>query len=407
MPSRQDGMEMDPNFNKGVVVAGAGPVGLTLALKILRAGIPVTVLEKRDTVNEQSKASTFHASTLDILDTLGVLESMRADGTQIDCVQYRRPSGEVLAQLDFSLLEGLVRHPIRLHYEQVALTRLMRDLFLAEGGRLLFGAGVTGVTQDAAGVVVTAADGSTHEGFALFGCDGAQSAVREAVRIGYVEKPYPGMVLRLYSKKSMRDYFPDLGGIVYLHEGEDTCSLLEMPDCWRIVVRVPAGLSEAEALSDAWVIGRLKGLLPIEEILPQLAGRDVYSARRRHALGASVGKVYIAGDALHLTNTKGGMNLNAGLHDAVAYAAAAIEVAASGDYTALDRAAWERGRVARDLLIPRTDTNVGTGSARVARIAGIAADPVQAVEFLAKQAMLDMLAGVPAGVVGQGDRANG
>ncbi|MCK5745384.1 MAG: FAD-dependent monooxygenase, partial [Oricola sp.] len=294
----------DANIGK-MIVAGAGPVGLTLALMLRRAGIDVTVVEKRATVNLQSKASTFHASTIDLLETCDVLDSMLAKGTRVDSVQYRAPDGVVLAQLDFDLLKDRVRNPFRMHYEQGELTTLMRDLFVKEGGDLRFNAGVSGVEQDDAGVTVTTEDGQTLRAGALFGCDGAQSFVREAVRIGYVEKPYPGMVLRLYAQTDMREIFPGLGGIAYLHLRDETCSLLEMPDCWRIVVRVPAGVTEAEAMTDKWVVDRLRNLLPIEKLLASVTGRDVYSARSRRAFAASAGRVYLAGDALHLTNTKG------------------------------------------------------------------------------------------------------
>ncbi len=385
-----------------MIVAGAGPVGLTLALMLRRAGIDVTVVEKRATVNLQSKASTFHASTIDLLETCDVLDSMLAKGTRVDSVQYRAPDGVVLAQLDFDLLKDRVRNPFRMHYEQGELTTLMRDLFVKEGGDLRFNAGVSGVEQDDAGVTVTTEDGQTLRAGALFGCDGAQSFVREAVRIGYVEKPYPGMVLRLYAQTDMREIFPGLGGIAYLHLRDETCSLLEMPDCWRIVVRVPAGVSETEAMTDEWVVDRLRNLLPIEKLMPSVSGRDVYSARSRRAFAASAGRVYLAGDALHLTNTKGGMNLNAGLHDAFAYSLAAVESFACGDTAPLDRAAWERERVARCILLPRTSENAGTGSERVKRIASITTSPEGAREFLAKQAMLDMLGGVSPELVGTG-----
>tara|TARA_Y100000815_G_scaffold150594_2_gene136579 strand:- start:73494 stop:74687 length:1194 start_codon:yes stop_codon:yes gene_type:complete len=391
----------DANIGK-MIVAGAGPVGLTLALMLRRAGIDVTVVEKRATVNLQSKASTFHASTIDLLETCDVLDSMLAKGTRVDSVQYRAPDGVVLAQLDFDLLKDRVRNPFRMHYEQGELTTLMRDLFVKEGGDLRFNAGVSGVEQDDAGVTVTTEDGQTIRAGALFGCDGAQSFVREAVRIGYVEKPYPGMVLRLYAQTDMRQIFPGLGGIAYLHLRDETCSLLEMPDCWRIVVRVPAGVSETEAMTDEWVVDRLRNLLSIEKLMPSVSGRDVYSARSRRAFAASAGRVYLAGDALHLTNTKGGMNLNAGLHDAFAYSLAAVESFACGDTAPLDRAAWERERVARCILLPRTSENAGTGSERVKRIASITTSPEGAREFLAKQAMLDMLGGVSPELVGTG-----
>jgi len=393
---------MNLNAENGVIVVGAGPVGLTLALSLRRAGMTVTVLEKRGAVNEQSKASTFHASTLDILEGVGVLDQMLETGSVVSQIQYRAPDGTMLAMLDFGLLKGRVRNPFRLHFEQTNLTKLLRDAFIEAGGMIHFGAGLTSLDQDAHGVTATAGDGSQHTSAVLFGCDGAQSATREAVRIGYVEKPYPGNVLRLYVDMDLRRFIPDLGGIVYLHEGEDACSLLEMHDCWRIVVRVPAGISEAEATSDDWVTQRLSKFLPIAQILPHVTGRDVYSARRRRALAASAGRVYLAGDALHLTNTKGGMNMNAGIHDAIAFAAAMTQAATAGSTSPLDRAAFERERVTREILIPRTDENIGTGSERVARIAALSQDTAKATTFLAKQAMLDMLDGVPAGAVGSG-----
>ncbi|QIE45002.1 FAD-dependent monooxygenase [Pseudohalocynthiibacter aestuariivivens] len=381
------------------IVVGAGPVGLTLALVLLRAGHSVTVLEKRGSVNLQSKASTFHASTLDLLETLNVLDPMRAKGVQVDHVQYRAPDGEVLAQLDFDLLKDVARNPFRLHYEQGDLTTVLADLFVREGGVLTFGQGVQTVRQNADGVTVTCDDGSEHAASFAFGCDGAASAVREALRIGYVEKPYPGMVLRLYANRDMRVQFPDLGGISYLHAGDDTCSLLEMPDCWRVVVRVPAGVSAAEAVMDEWITERLESLLPIKDILRDVTGRDVYSARRRGALSAGGARVFLAGDALHLTNTKGGMNLNAGLHDAFALGHAATTALRSGSSASLERAAAERARVARDVLIPRTDENIGTGLDRVKRIATLSQSPDKAAAFLAKQAMFDMLDGIPAAVI--------
>ena len=96
------------------------------------------------------------------------------------------------------------------------------------------------------------------------------------------------------------------------------------------------------------------------------------------------------------------MNLNAGLHDAFAYSLAAVESFACGDTAPLDRAAWERERVARCILLPRTSENAGTGSERVKRIASITTSPEGAREFLAKQAMLDMLGGVSPELVGTG-----
>jgi 3-(3-hydroxy-phenyl)propionate hydroxylase len=63
-----------------VLIAGAGPVGLTAAANLVRAGVPVTVLEAGSDLSEESRASTFHPPTLDMLDRLGAAQPLIAQG---------------------------------------------------------------------------------------------------------------------------------------------------------------------------------------------------------------------------------------------------------------------------------------------------------------------------------------
>ena len=67
-------------YNGQVVIAGAGPVGLTAALLLQRAGIPFVLFEAAETLPEDLRASTFHPPTLDMLDSLGVAEPLKAQG---------------------------------------------------------------------------------------------------------------------------------------------------------------------------------------------------------------------------------------------------------------------------------------------------------------------------------------
>jgi 2-polyprenyl-6-methoxyphenol hydroxylase-like FAD-dependent oxidoreductase len=55
-----------------VFIAGAGPVGLSAAAALVRQGVPVTVFEGAEELSRESRASTFHPSTLDMLDELGL-----------------------------------------------------------------------------------------------------------------------------------------------------------------------------------------------------------------------------------------------------------------------------------------------------------------------------------------------
>ena len=55
-------------WERRVIVVGAGPVGLVAAMLLAQAKIPVTVIEAEDSISDDLRASTFHPPTLDMLD---------------------------------------------------------------------------------------------------------------------------------------------------------------------------------------------------------------------------------------------------------------------------------------------------------------------------------------------------
>ena len=83
-----------------VLIAGAGPVGLVAAANLLRAGVPVTVLEAGSDLSTESRASTFHPPTLDMLDRLGAAQPLIAQGLKAPAFQYRTKKHGLLAQFD-------------------------------------------------------------------------------------------------------------------------------------------------------------------------------------------------------------------------------------------------------------------------------------------------------------------
>jgi len=99
-----------------VFVAGAGPVGLVAAAALVGRGIPVTVFEGAPALSRESRASTFHPSTLDmLLDDLGVADALVATGLVAPRLQYRhRDRDGVIAAFDFSGIADATRHPYRL-----------------------------------------------------------------------------------------------------------------------------------------------------------------------------------------------------------------------------------------------------------------------------------------------------
>src|SRR5437588_10808419 len=107
-----------------VLIAGAGPVGLTAAANLVRNGVPVTMFEAGHDLSEESRASTFHPPTLDMLDTLGAAQSLIAQGLRAPNFQYRSKQHGILAQFDFSVLADNNAHPYRIHCQESTLTRI-------------------------------------------------------------------------------------------------------------------------------------------------------------------------------------------------------------------------------------------------------------------------------------------
>ncbi|PWS38171.1 hypothetical protein DFH01_02395 [Falsiroseomonas bella] len=369
-----------------VLVAGAGPVGLTLALALHRRGVAVRVLEKRAELSTASRASTFHPPTLEALDELGVFAALRPGGVQVDRILWRRVDSGEGAILDLGILKGETRFPFRWHREQQFLTPAL--LAALPAGTVRFHAGISALAQDERGVAVTCEDGSTHRARYLIGCDGSSGAVRGLAGIATETSDYAHRVLRLLTPLDLRDHVPGLDGLGYLYDASGSCSLLRMPQVWRVILRVPPTMTDDEALSEGHARAQLARFLPQVGGMP-IDGRDVYGVRKAMAVGYRAGRVLLAGDAAHLTNTRGGMNMNAGIHDAMTLAATLRRVLDGGGEALLDAWADARLGTVRNALLPRTDARVAAApSGEVARMAALAPDQQRA--WAREASMLDI-----------------
>ena len=375
-----------------ILIAGAGPVGLTLALALHQRGLDVTVVEKRDGLSTASRASTFHPPTLEALDELGVFAALRPGGVQVDRILWRRVDTGAAATLDLGILAAETRFPFRWHREQHYLTPAL--LAALPTGTVRFNAGTAGLEQDESGVTVTCEDGSTHRASYLIGCDGSSGAVRGLAGIAAETNDYAHRVLRLLTPLDLRDHVQGLDGLAYLYDGSGSCSLLRMPDVWRLIFRVPPEMSDEAAMAEDHARARVARFLPQVADLP-ISGRDVYGVRKAMAVAYRAGRVLLAGDAAHLTNTRGGMNMTAGVHDAMTLAATLRRVFDGGADALLDGWAAARLATVKDALLPRTDARVAADpSAEVARMAALTPD--QARAWAREASMLDIAeAGTP------------
>ena len=380
-------------------MAGGGPVGLTAALSLAAAGVRVLLLEKRPGLGTASLASTIHPPTLEILDALDVLGPVMPLGQVADRIQHRTPEG-VFAEFHLRELAEQTRFPFRLHLEQSLITPVMLERLQAlPNASVRFRHDVLDVQQSASGVAVRVSrpDGEAQlTAQYLLAADGAHSAVRRALGIGFDGADYPDKILRVITTEDLDGLLPGIAPVTYVYNGARSISFLQMADCWRIILRVPEATADAEAMDPAWILSRFQAVLPGCARLPRIDGLDVYRASRRVAATFRQGRAYLMGDAAHVTSTRGGMNMNCGIHDAAALAPALAAALAGAGPGGVDAAADARHRVATEALIPRTDRSVSGGASWMETLRSMAADRAASFAYLQSTAMLDMLERAPA-----------
>lgn len=152
-----------------ILIAGAGPVGLLLAGDLAAAGMPVTVLERRDQTSNLSRAFAVHARTLEMLDVRDQADELVGTGQKLDHLG-------LFGTVQIDLSRPPTRFPFVLSTPQYETERLLAQRARSAGATILGGHEVTGLSQDDGHmrVDVRAPDGSAHTRLAsyLVGCDG-------------------------------------------------------------------------------------------------------------------------------------------------------------------------------------------------------------------------------------------
>lgn len=341
-----------------VLVVGAGPVGLTAALAAVRSGLAVDLVEARPGLGSDSLASTFHPPTLRILADLGV--DLTGRGLEAPTICYRDTTGVRAVRLSLDELRADTAFPYRRHVPQTEVCEaILSELVRSPACRVRF--------------ATRAGPASVGDYPWVFAADGAASGLRAAAGVDFTGHDYDATAVRLLCAP---DDFADWDPVTYVFAADSSLSVLRMADHVRVIVRaagLPSGPDAARAEA-----ARVTG------VSPEVLDWSFYRSQRRVAATNVAGNVILIGDSAHVTTTRGGMNMNAGIHDAAVLATALARGRLPG-------AAAERLRVARELLLPRTHETLEAPLSRLAHVEALSGDPGARRDFLRRGAMLDMV----------------
>lgn len=326
-----------------VMIAGAGPVGLTLAAELRRAGATCRIVDRLPARLPFAKAVGLQPRTLELWDRMGLVRDvldaavpMRGQLTYVDGVER----GRIDLVLPPEVPYGFAALP------QYETERVLEEFLGRFGTTIERATELVGFAQDADGVTsrLTSASGAGEEVRSRFlvGCDGAHSLVRKGLGLSFEGGAFPEEYM--LADVEVGWGLPCGYGVRSTHRGEDgavddllVCVPLPGAGRYRMSMLVPPGLSAARRVETSGAAGGdgvahgLEGgvapaLADVQKVLDRLAPEPVTASALRWSSVFRIshrlvdrygrGRVFVAGDAAHIHPPTGAQGMNTGIQDA-------------------------------------------------------------------------------------------
>jgi 3-(3-hydroxy-phenyl)propionate hydroxylase len=308
-----------------VLIAGGGPVGLVLALKLAQHGIASAVFEQladENFLDQVPRAGTNHPATLEMYDEIGLYKRLEPRGIVAPLFHYwDREKGERIAEFDHAVLKDDTRFPYALQCERIKIVE--EALAMAKAEPLIevrMATAFSGFAQDAGGVIafVQGPDGETEDvrGRYIVSAEGARSIVRKELGIEFEGFTYSDRTLNIEVAYDFKKHgYADRN---YISDPEEWSNLFHWkgpPDRWRVHFPTPEHESEESLTGQGAMQARLQRFLPTGAPF-NIVGCNLYTVHQRVAKKFRSGRAILAGDSAHVNSPIGAMGLNSGVHDA-------------------------------------------------------------------------------------------
>lgn len=334
-----------------VLISGAGPSGLVLAISLSRQGIPFTIIDKDAGPGTTSRAMAVQARTLELYEQLGIANKIVINGMIVNKINFLKNKNH-LAHIPVGLIgQEMSEFPYVLILPQDVHEEILVEALNAAGHDVKWNCELKSFKDDGETVEVRmeTPDGTVTEKYTyLCGCDGASSTVRKALDIDFTGGTYRPVffVADVESGTLMED--PSVG-----FRDENFCLgfPIRMMDQVRLIGLIPDEyMEDGEAPADfSGMVSYAESILPVE--ITKVNWYSSYRSHHRVAESFRSGHVFLVGDAGHIHSPAGGQGMNTGIGDAVNLAwklSTVLKGKAAEDI--LDTYETERIKFARTLL---------------------------------------------------------
>jgi 2-polyprenyl-6-methoxyphenol hydroxylase-like FAD-dependent oxidoreductase len=322
--------ENKPVAETQVLIVGAGPVGLTLALDLGRRGVRCTLIERNEGSIQLPKMERCNARTMEIYRRLGIAEKIRDAGlpreAPMDVFLALSMAGPALAHLACPSVaeakaqiashnDGRPLEPYQL-ISQYTLEPLLHSVVeTLPGVTVRFGCELMGLAQDAGGVDArvraTSGPSETIRASYLIGCDGGSSTVRKELGIALSgEGSIRKLRQALFHCQDLYERIPMGKGRHYHIAEAPLFPFLILQDStrhWTLHAAASNDIEMAEIFRKSLAMPLEFQMLSVNQWTQHLLCADRYAH----------GRVFIAGDAAHLVIPTGGLGMNTGVGDAI------------------------------------------------------------------------------------------
>jgi 2-polyprenyl-6-methoxyphenol hydroxylase-like FAD-dependent oxidoreductase len=303
-----------------VLIVGAGPTGLVLALWLIRLGIRIRIIDKTSEPGTSSRALAVQARTLEFYAQLGFANEVVQRGRHVEAVNLWATGRHVTRAVFGELGAGISPFPFALVFPQDEHERLLIDQLASHRVRVERQTELLRFEEspDSITARLKLPDGSEQSCRASYiaGCDGARSIVRQSLNIGFPGGEYT----HLFYVADVDAAGPVANG--ELHVGLDKSDFLAVfPLAGEGRLRLVGTIRDEQADQHhdqlSWEDVGKKVLSWMTIDVRRVNWFSTYRVHHRVAEHFRHGRAFILGDAAHIHSPVGGQGMNTGIGDAV------------------------------------------------------------------------------------------